>query len=170
MPLFIKDNILKFAGYTLLIFGILVFAVGIGMVFDPDPEASSIGPSIAIVSSAFIVPGIMLIVMGRRASIQERRLKTVAALARAHRRVLLPELAQKAGISVTEIEKVLAEAVCMGLVSGNIDRSTGEFFTDESLNEKAGIRYCSSCGAPLDRVYMAGETAKCPSCGSIMQV
>jgi len=169
MSLSIKDSILKFSGYVVLIFGIFIFMVGIGMIFDPDPSDSETGPSIAIVSAAFIIPGIILIQLGRKAHREEERIESIASIVKSYRRITMTDLALKINVSVHLAEKLLSKAVTLGLVRGHFDRTTGEFYTEDSRGQKVEIKFCSSCGAPLDRVYLDGETIKCHTCGAFVK-
>ncbi|PKL35113.1 MAG: hypothetical protein CVV44_23105 [Spirochaetae bacterium HGW-Spirochaetae-1] len=167
MAFYIKDSILKFIGYTLIIFGIFMLAAGIGMMFDPDPTDRMNGPSIAVISMAFAAPGILLVYLGIRAGKDEILLKSVAALARTHRRITTADLAEKLRIPIHTCEKLIARAITDRLLKGNFDRTTGEFYTDEAAAQTVEMRYCPSCGAPLGRVYLQGETVRCENCGTV---
>lgn len=166
MKFFWKDNILKFFGYSLLFFGIFILIVGIGMTFDSNPQDSSQGPSIAIVNFAFTIPGIIMIILGKKAQLKEERVKAVANLIKSYQRVKLDTIAQKLAIPVLEVEKHLSTALSKNLTSGFIDRTTEEFVVEGAKD--MGIRFCTNCGSPIEKTYFKGETVKCKSCGSVL--
>ncbi len=169
MRFFIKDNILKFFGYCLLIFGIFILVVGIGMLFDPDQKDRDTGPSIAVFSFAFTVPGIILLRLGKKAQREEEQIKAVATMIRSYRRIKLQTIAEKLGVTVLEAEKFLSRALSAKLIKGFIDRTTDEFVTKDARVKEIEVKFCSNCGAPLEEVYLEGETVKCRSCGSIIR-
>lgn len=164
----IKDTILKLLGYPLLILGIFVFIVGLGMLFDKDPEDAQNALSIMIFSGAFLLPAIILILLGRKASREEEQLKSIASIIKSYRRITLSDLAGKLHIPIPQAEKCLSKALSLNLINGNFDRTTGEFFTEDARAQKLEFRFCPGCGAPLDRVYLEGETVKCMNCGFLM--
>lgn len=168
MAIFWKDNILKFLGFTLLFMGIFILLVGIGMTFDPDPKDSSVGPPIAIVSFVFSLPGFILIRLGKKAQVKEEKVKAVANIIKSYRRIKLESISEKLAIPVLEVEQHLSAALSARLIRGFIDRTTDEFVAEGAREKDIAVKYCSSCGAPLEKVYLEGETIKCKSCGTIL--
>ncbi len=165
---FLKDNFLRFFGYVLIIFGVFILIVGLGMTLDPDPKDRDAGPSIAVFSFAFTIPGLLLLRLGKKAQKEEENIKAVANIIKSYRRIKLDTISEKMGISVMEAETLLSKALSAGLIHGFIDRTTEEFVTEEARNKKVDVKFCSSCGSPLDTVYLEGETVKCKSCGTII--
>ncbi len=168
MAIFWKDNILKFFGYALLFFGIFILIVGIGMIFDPDPKDSAVGPSIAIASFVFSLPGFILIRLGKKAQRKEEKVKAVANIIKSYRRIKLESISQKLAIPVLEVEQHLSTALSAHLIRGFIDRTTEEFVTEDARKKDMEKKFCNNCGAPLEQVYLEGETVRCKSCGSIL--
>lgn len=151
-----------------MIFGIFIFIVGIAMLFDPDPDDSGVAPSIAIASTAFIIPGVLLIALGKRAHKEEEQLESLVSIAKSYRRITMDELSQNLNIPVERTGKLLSLAISKKLIKGNFDRTTDEFFTEDSKLQEINFRFCPSCGAPFDRVYLEGETIKCKNCGVLI--
>ena len=162
-----KGSVQKFFGYFLLFAGIFFLIVGIGMLVDPDKKDRDTAPSIIIFSNVFTIPGAILLIQGKKNNRLQSETKSLAALVQTYRRITLRDLAGKLGTTESRAEFLLSRAISMNLVEGNFDRTTGEFFTLDSMDEKAKLRFCPSCGAPLDKVYLAGETIKCGACGAI---
>jgi hypothetical protein len=168
VKILIKDTILKLLGYSLLILGIFVFIVGLGMLFDKDAEDVRNAPSIIIFSGAFLLPATLLILLGRKASREEEQLKSIASIIKSYRRITLSEIAGKLNITIPQAESYLSKVLSLNLIKGNFDRTTDEFFTEDAKAQKLEFRFCPGCGAPLDRVYLEGETVKCQNCGFLM--
>jgi hypothetical protein len=163
--MFIKDSIQKFAGYTLLSAGLFLLLVGFGMLLDPDEHDRKVAPSIIVVSNIFTIPGVFLVYMGRKSRRRENRLKTLSGLVKSYRRISLSDIAEKTGLSQKEAESLLLKAISMKLLKGNFDRTTGEFYTEDALEDTNMIRYCPSCGGQFDKIYLKGDTVKCERCG-----
>ncbi len=161
-------SLVKGTGVALLIFGTAICILGLAMTaFDASPEDSRNGPQIALVSLAFILPGLFLMYLARRSRKRLEILLAIAGIVTSHRRITLADLAAKLMIPPTNAGNLLALAISQGLVRGNFDRTTDEFFTEDGKLEKSEIRFCSSCGSPFGRIYLAGETVKCRSCGNV---
>ena len=124
----------------------------------------------SIVFGVFLIIGIFSIIISERFSKQQQELELVAGIIHAYRRIKITDISEKSGIPVFKIHKIIAKALDLKIIEGNFDRTTDEFFTDESLEEKVNIQYCKSCGAPFDREYYKGETITCSSCGSVVKV
>ncbi len=164
-----KSRILTFLGYAVLFFGIFLFAVGIGMHFDIRDDRHSQGIPISIFSFAFSGPGGLMIWLGFRARKQRERIESIASIVKSYRRITLADLAEKLFIPIPVAGKLLTRAIAMGLIKGKFDRTTDEFFTDDAREKRLEIKFCASCGAPLDRVYLEGDTVKCTTCGILMR-
>lgn len=161
--------LVKGTGVALVIFGTAICFLGIAMTaFEASPNDSRNGPQIALVSMAFIFPGLFLMYLARRSRKRLEILLAIAGIVTSHRRITLADLAAKLMIPPDNVGSLLAIAISQGLVTGNFDRTTGEFFTEDGKLEKSEIRFCSSCGSPFGRIYLKGETVKCRSCGNVI--
>lgn len=148
--------------------GLILLLLGIGMAVDSDPEASRISLPIIIVSNIFLIPGGVLLFLSYRNARYGEQEQLLVNLAKAYRRIPLKTLAEKMDLPEARISSLLSAALDSGRLKGYIDRKRGEFFTEEGQSQKLEIRFCSSCGAPLERSYYQGEQIKCNSCGSIL--
>jgi len=161
--------LVKGTGVALVIFGIAICILGIAMsAFEASPEDSRNGPQIALVSMAFTFPGLFLMYLARRSRKRMEILLAIAGIVNSHRRITLTDLAAKLMIPTDNMGNLLALAISQGLVKGNFDRTTYEFFTEDGKHEQHEIRFCSSCGSPFERIYLKGETIKCRSCGNVI--
>ena len=165
----IKDNILKFLGYSILIFGIFIFVIGIGMHFDEEDDKSKKGFPISVASFAFIIPGGLLLYLGRRAAKQEEQLESISSIVKSYRRITLSDIADKLNVTIPQASQLLTKAIAKKMIRGNFDRTTDEFFTEDAKAQKMEYKFCPSCGSPLDRVFLEGETVKCGSCGILIR-
>jgi PCI domain-containing protein len=138
------------------------------IILDDKGDDTSDAIPIAIVSNIFFIPGILLILLGKKAARKEDLLKSATGIIKSYRRITLYDLSEKLSISVAETENVLAEIVNLKLIKGNFDRTTSEFFTDDAEIKSIKHKFCSSCGSSFDRIYLQGETVKCEKCGIIM--
>ena len=166
----LKDNIQKLLGGLLLALGVFVLFLGAAMFFDTSAEESqnATGKVLAIFSFAILLPGGLLMYYGIKNAKFEENVIAAASIVKSARRITLVDLAQKLDCSVVLASNALNKAISLGLVSGNFDRSTDEFFTEEGDVQRLQIKFCSACGAPLDKAYMQGETIQCKSCGAIL--
>ncbi len=168
---FFKDTLKKTTGIIITIAGALLLFVGIFAIasgFDKGVrEDINIGFIMSGFSLAIIIPGVRLYISGAKLSKLEENLKQLAALIKTYRRIGLTDIAKKFNINDTEAEKLLNMAIDLKLITGNMDRTTGEFFLSESLNEIKKVSFCPNCGASLTQVIHQGETGKCSACGSL---
>lgn len=168
---FFKDTLKKTTGIIITTIGALFLFVGIFAVasgFDKNVrEDINIGFIMSLFSIAIIIPGVRLYISGVKLSKLEENLKQLAALIKTYRRISLTDIAKKFSIPDIEAEKLLNTAIDLKLISGNMDRNTGEFFLAESLSEIKKVSYCPNCGASLTQVIHQGETGKCQACGSL---
>lgn len=158
---------LSVAAYALVFFGIMLCIVGVAMHIDRTSVQSSSGLPIALASFSFTVPGAVLLYLSRRMKRTNDLLAGLASIVKSYRRITVADLAARLGIPVHRALTLLSRAIAAGLVQGNFDRTTDEFFTSDSQEQRMELRYCASCGAPLDRVYLAGETVRCGRCGAV---
>lgn len=168
---FLKDTLKKTSGTIIILIGafwlfVAIFTVVTGLEKGVKSDVN-LGFVLGGFSIAIIIPGVKLFLSGVRLSKLEENLKQLSALVKSYRRISLNEIAKKFNTTETEAEKLLSMAIELNLVSGNMDRTTGEFFISESLNEIKKISYCPNCGASLTQIIHNGETAKCPACGSM---
>ncbi len=115
-----------------------------------------------------LVPGILLTLLGRKASLREKELVQFTAWVKTYRRIGLRDLAAKIGKPQYETEQVLVTAVDRGLLKGFIDRSTDEFVLQEAVGQENLIETCPRCGANLQKRFFLGETVTCPYCQSVI--
>jgi len=162
----LKNKILKVFGYILMFFGVFMLVVGIGITIEGKNDD---GPSIAIVSLIFFIPGFIILYLERRSRKNMEMIESVASAVKSYRRIKLVDLASKVGVTVPRAHSLLLKAIALDMVHGNFDRTTDEFFTDEAREQKLEYRFCPQCGGSLERVYLEGETVQCPRCGVIVQ-
>ncbi len=163
--MFIKDSIQKITGYSLLSAGLFLLLVGFGMLLDPDEKDRNVAPSIIIVSNIFTLPGVFLVYLGKKSKRRENQLKSLSGLITSYRRISLSEVADKTGLSEKNAEALLLKAISIKLIKGNFDRTTGEFYTEDALENTNMLRYCPSCGGQFEKIYLKGDTLKCERCG-----
>lgn len=150
-----------FFGCFFLLMGFILMTVG----FD----SSAWKLFLLVLAPLALVPGIILMALGLRKRTQAKDLENLANLLKTYRRIKVRKIAEKMGVTEFEVEKRIAICVEKGLVKGYIDRSTEEFFTEESLGQIIPQAGCPKCGAPPERIILVGETAKCGNCGAAIQ-
>lgn len=156
-------------GIFFLFCGISTFILGIAMHIDSSSPQSSSGLPISIFSLSFIIPGAIATLLAVRSKKDIELLQSICGIVTSYRRIKTTELAEQLHIAEAAAARLLAVAVEKGIIKGNFDRTTGEFFTEDSETEQRALRFCPSCGAPLERVFLKGETIRCRSCGGIVQ-
>jgi len=170
-PFFFKDTFKKITGILIIIPGILLLVLAIyGLVtgFDTgNKEDINMGFIIGGLSLVIIIPGIRLYMAGKKLARLEEKLKQLTAIIKSYRRISLTEIAKKFNTTESEAERLLTTAIGLNLISGNMDRTTGEFFITGSLDEIKKISFCPNCGASINQVIHKGETGKCNACGSL---
>jgi hypothetical protein len=160
-------SVIQVIGLFILFCGSATFILGIAMHMDSSSAQAKSGIPIAVFSFSFLIPGIILFVLARKSKKNIELMQSITGIIISYRRIRISDVATQLMISGELAAKLLAAAVEQGLVRGKFDRTTGEFFTEEAENEAAKIRFCPSCGAPLDKLYLKGETIQCKSCGSL---
>ncbi len=158
---------------TLGVLFLLVFVLGIIIAVSylygyPYYEPSNFPVITAVCVPTALVPGIVLILLGRRASLREKELIEFTAWVKTYRRIRLADLAAKLGKPQFEAEKILVTVIDRGLVKGFIDRNTDEFVIQEAVGQEHVIETCPRCGANLQERFLLGETVTCPYCHSVI--
>ena len=115
-----------------------------------------------------LIPGIILIALVFKMRRKDEDLESLGEILQAYRRIKMSEIARKLGVNEFEAERRVAKAIDMGFVKGYIDRNTHEFFTVESMSQVIKLNSCPKCGAPREKLYLAGEEVRCGSCGSVV--
>lgn len=161
----IKNNILRILGYFFVFFGVFMLVAGVGIIIEGKKDD---GPSVAIVSIIFFIPGAVLLYLEKRSRRQVELMETLTAAIRSYRRIKIEDLAIKLGISLNHADKLLMKSISDGLIEGNFDRTTGEFFIKDAEKLTVSYRFCPNCGSPFDKIYLVGETVKCSRCGMIL--
>ncbi len=156
-------------GFFMLFCGSATFILGIAMHIDSSSPHAQSGVPIAVFSLSFLLPGAAMYLLAKKSKKNLELVQALAAFVTSYRRIRIADAAAHLMITEQQAARLLAAAVGKGLVRGNFDRTTGEFFTEEAEKETASIRFCPSCGAPLDRVYLKGETIQCKSCGGLVR-
>ncbi len=164
----LRNTLLKVLSYALLFFGIFILILGIAMIFDKEPDASDNGLPIAIMSSAFLVTGGIILYVARRSEEERELLESLVSIIKSYRRITVADIAQRCGITIPRASELLHRAISLELIEGNFDRTTDEFYTSDAASQRVEYRYCPSCGSPLDRVYLKGDTIRCHSCGTLV--
>ncbi|MCP4130611.1 MAG: hypothetical protein GY754_06480 [bacterium] len=170
MSISIKDSVQKFFGFLLLIPGLLIFFIGGGMYFTGEnPEQVQSGPVIVIFSLFLIIPGVILIILGKKNRKGEEVIESLVTIVKSYRRIPLSDLAAQLEIRKPAAQNLLMKALRLKLIEGHFDRTTDEFFTKEGEAKKPDASFCPSCGAPVEGVFLQGETVTCKTCGKIIQ-
>jgi hypothetical protein len=172
-PFFFKDTFKKIAGILISIPGILLLVIAIyGLVTGldtGDKEDINMGLIIGGLSVLIIIPGIRLYISGRKLTRLENKLNQLTAIIKSYRRISLSDIAKKFNTTETEAERLLTTAINHNMINGNMDRTTGEFYVADSVNEIKRISFCPNCGASINQVIYNGETGKCSACGSLFR-
>ncbi len=122
----------------------------------------------ALCTPTALLPGLLLLFLGRKARKNEKDLVEFTAWIKTYRRIGLADLAAKLGKNQVDAEKLLIRSVDQGLLKGFIDRATNEFVLQEAVGQENFIDACPKCGANLRKRYFLGETVVCPYCQSVV--
>jgi len=98
------------------------------------------------------------------------RLKDVADILIAYRRVDIKVVAGKIGQDIQTTERLILECIEEGMVKGYLSSKQHVFYTQEYLEQLDDARVgwtCDKCGAHHDEVLLPGDYGKCEYCGSI---
>ncbi len=170
------SNLWRVKGSVYLTFGVLLlilFALGIaaGVAYhfgEPYYDPNALWNFSLLCTPGALLPGLILIFLGRRANLREKELIEFTAWVKTYRRIGLKDLAAKLGKPQYEAEQILIGVVDRGLVKGFIDRATDEFVLQEAVGQENFIDTCPRCGANLQRRYFLGETVTCPYCHAVI--
>ena len=171
--------------YVLLILGIIILLLFLLVAIIGMAYLGGIGPEeysqeekhdsgvmiLTVCSPVLLIPGIIFFAIGWRGRSHYNKLKDVADVLKAYRKIELSKLAQKLGRNEIETEKLVMKCVENKLIYGYIDRQAGAFFTGDYLSQVQDATHgwkCPSCGAYNDKVLLPGETAKCNYCGKLL--
>lgn len=170
---FLKDTVKKTAGVILFVFGVLLLLVAIfGFITDYSMNKSE-GVATAILfmgfSLCFIIPGIALFRSGQKHTQYEERLRQLASLIKAYRRISIADISRNLGISEMDARELVARGISLEMIKGYMDKNTDEFFTEESTADVRKIHNCPNCGAQIEQIIHSGETGKCSACGSVFR-
>jgi hypothetical protein len=158
-------QIFFFLGVAGIFFGSFFLMIGLILLFV-GAEMNNL--FLMVFAPLALTPGIILMAIGMKKRRRFKDMEILAELLRAYRRIKISKVAGKLGVNEFEAEKRIAECIDLGLIKGNIDRTTEEFFTLESLGQVIPTEGCQKCGAPADRIVLVGEEAKCGSCGAVV--
>ncbi|MBX7079583.1 MAG: PCI domain-containing protein [Nannocystaceae bacterium] len=155
-------------GVVLLALGATCNAVGIGLTVSPkregDPSAGIFWIVVSVV--AMMVPGIILITMGRRQARRGRQIDTIVALASAAQRLPFAQLAVDLGCSESEARKLLLEAIGAGRIVGRLDLDKGAFVSGSTHGGVQQLTMtCRSCGGTSVVIVTASSVSLCQYCG-----
>ena len=155
----------------LLLWSFLVVAASISYVMDPslggsDPSGAN---TILYVCTplSFLLTFIFFAIWHIRKK-KEDQIDELASYLKLYRRIHLDKVAQRMNISLRDAENLLPECISQGLVKGYLDRFTGEFIWEGSMNQMRVENKCQNCGGSLDRVILEGEIMKCSYCNAVI--
>ena len=162
----IKEVTYKWVGIGFIVFGLIEVAFSLDMMRNPKTAYlgyQTLGACLPVI----IVIGILFIYVGVKAEREVKDFEKLAAYLKAYRRIKIGALASKMKLSEYETERRIIRCVRLRLLSGHIDRATDEFFNPAGTEGKTLIT-CPHCGGSVEQMVMAGETGKCPYCGSLL--
>jgi uncharacterized paraquat-inducible protein A len=162
----IKEATYKWLGIGSIIFALIMVAFAWDMMKDPNTAYlgyETLGGCLPL----FLVLGILFLAVGLRAEREVKEFEKLAAYLKAYRRIKIPALASKMKLSEYETERRIIKCQRLRLLAGYIDRATNEFFNPAGMEGRTLIS-CPNCGGSVEQMVMAGETGKCPYCGSML--
>jgi len=158
-------------GVLSLLWALIVLAASISYVMDPSLGGNNVSGANTILyvcnPISFLITFIFFGIWYIRKK-KEDRINDMASYLKMYRRVNLDKVAQRMGISLREAEDILPECISQDLVKGYLDRFTGEFIWEGSIDQVRTQNKCPSCGGSLDRVILEGEIMKCSFCGAVI--
>lgn len=167
---FMQDTVKKTLGLVFIVPGALLLIIAVfGIMGGDKPEDFNIGVGVSVFSLLLIVPGILLYRKGQHLAETEIKIRKLVSMLSTYRRMSLQDMAARLSITEAEAHNLLTLAIDQNLIHGNIDRTTGEFFVSDSIQDIKNLSKCPYCGAPVSQVFHKGETAKCQSCGQLFQ-
>ncbi len=166
----VKDATYKWMGIGIGIFGFLMLAFGVAMMWSDDPDELQNGyVSLGFCFPVLLVTSILLFYSGMKAERKRLEMEKLAAYLGAYRRIKIDALAMKLGISEFEAEKRILRCVRHRLLTGYIDRASDEFFNPFGMEGKMMLN-CPNCGGTVEELVLDGDSARCPYCESILKV
>ncbi len=163
-----KRKIIFTLGILISFFGLFLFFLGIGMVFDVNAKAAEAGLPIAVFSFSFITIGGLMLYWAQNESKKDVQIQLVVSTVKTYRRISMEKLSGLTSLAPVQLRKIIGRAINRQLLAGYFDRGSDEFYTGESEKQKSPHKFCAVCGAPLGRVYYEGETIRCEHCGAVM--
>jgi hypothetical protein len=163
-------NLMQKSGGCLSVLALPFLALGVFMYVDPPEGDTPVQGLVAGLFFAFALglPGLALVVWGRRERREAEHLTGVTGMIRAHDRFTVEELARKIGRTELETEAIIARVVA---AEESIDlvfhRSTREYLHRARMSAGKVVEACASCGAPTgSEVVFEGERVPCAYCGA----
>jgi hypothetical protein len=98
------------------------------------------------------------------------RLKDIAEILNAYRRVGIGMVADKIGEDVPTTERLILECLEEDMVKGFLSTKQHVFYTQDYLDQIDDVRIgwsCEQCGASHDEVLLPGDYGTCNYCGSL---
>jgi len=155
-------------GIVVLVLGVTCNAVGIGLVVEPkkpnDPSAGYFWVVFSLV--AMVLPGILLVLAGRKQARRAAAMETIVALARASQRLPLDQLAAELKVKPAEARELLLAAIGQHRIVGRLDLEHGVFI---SASTHGGVQQltmtCRNCGGRSEVIVSAHSNSHCQYCG-----
>lgn len=160
-------SLLRFLGILILFVGLSILGISISVFFDPEIKLSD-SLLVLFMDIPIIALGGYFMYRSIKIGEKEKTIQTAANIITSYRRIKLNELARLLKVKEEQLNEILAQAIGKGLVKGYVDRSSGEFFTEESMNQKVDYKFCPFCGAALESTFLSGETIKCARCDQLL--
>jgi len=162
----IKDATYKWIGIAFVLLDILMIAAAYPHLFVPADKEVAV-EMFGICNPLFLIIAVLLLYLGYRAEKERKDYEHLAGLIKAYRRIKIPALAKKLGLSEYEAERRILKCVRRGILTGYIDRDSDEFYNPSGMEGKTLIT-CPNCGGSVEQMVLAGETGKCPYCQSLL--
>jgi hypothetical protein len=151
-----------------LVLGITCNAIGVGLVAKPkdadDPGAGWFWIVFSLV--AMVLPGVLLILAGRKQARRAAAMETIVALSRASQRLPLDVLAADLKVTPAEARELLLAAIGQHRVFGRLDLEHGVFI---SASTHGGVQQvtmnCRNCGGRSEVIVSATSMSLCQYCG-----
>jgi hypothetical protein len=155
-------------GIVVLVLGVTCNAIGIGLVANPkdadDPSAGWFWVVFSVI--AMVLPGILLVLAGRKQARRVACMETIVALSRASQRLPLAQLAEELKLTPADARALLLEAIGQHRIFGRLDLEQGVFI---SASTHGGVQQltmnCRNCGGRSEVIVSAASTSHCQYCG-----
>ncbi len=166
-----KQDVFMWVGAVLILLGIFFDIMGVTgatvLADDGDYDFFMGMTIVGMCTAVFLIPGIILFAMGRKIKREEKGLAKIASYLKSYRRIKTSDVARKLGKTEFEAEQLIIKCIEKRLIVGYFDRSSGEFFTYQSLfQEVRKPDKCPNCGASMYTRVLSGEDAVCNYCGA----